>query len=87
MVDLILRASDYYNQGGRIIDEKCFFGLGDSFFFQTQMRKHFIVALIDWISTLNTFSLPDCGKGKMKCIQVKDYLSVFAGIRYRKSWG
>src|ERR1700722_10508114 len=34
----------YHNQEEEIIDEKMFLWFGDSFFFQPQMRKHYIAA-------------------------------------------
>src|ERR1700722_1475604 len=36
----------YHNQEEEIIDEKMFLWFGDFFFFQPQIRKHFIVVLI-----------------------------------------
>ena len=77
----------YHNQEEEIIDEKTFVWFGDSFFFQPQIRKHFILAIIvAGFRQLHTQFLYHrlWKSGRMKCIPSAQLFQVFAGMRSSK---
>src|SRR5581483_4076352 len=80
----------YYNQEKDIIDEKMFLWFGDFFFFQPQMRKHFIVAQIGvGFRLLHTKFLYHrlWKSGRMRCIPNEKLFQVFAGMKSSKELG
>ena len=77
----------YHNQEEDIIDEKMFVWFGDFFFFQPQMRKHFILALIAaGLGQLHTYFLYHrlWKSRRMRCIPSERLFQVFAGMRSSK---
>jgi hypothetical protein len=80
----------YQNQEEDIIDEKMFIRFGDFFFFQPQIRKHIIVALIAiGLRLLHTQFLYHrlWKSGRMRCIPSAQLFQVFAGMRSSKELG
>ena len=80
----------YHNQEKEIIDEKMFLWFGDFFFFQPQIRKHFIVLQIaTGFRLLHTQFLYHrlWKSGRMKCIPSERMFQVFAGMRSSKELG
>jgi len=77
----------YHNQEEEIIDEKMFLWFGDFFFFQPQIRKHYIIGLIVvGFRLLHTQFLYHrlWKSGRMKCIPSERLFQVFAGMRSSK---
>ena len=80
----------YHNQEEEIIDEKMFVWFGDSFFFQPQIRKHFLVTVIvSALRLLHTQFLYHrlWKSGRMRYIPSAQLFQVFAGMRSSKELG
>jgi len=80
----------YHNQEKKLLMKKMFLWFGDFFFFQPQMRKHYIVALIEsgFRELHIQFLYHRLWKsGRMKCIPSAQLFQVFAGMKSSKSMG